>query len=232
MMVKLFADGADLDQIRELAKNPLIQGFTTNPSLMRKAGVKDYEKFCREAIEIVTPMPISLEVFADTFPEMIRQGRKIASWGSNVYVKIPVTDTQGNFAGEPIGVLSEEGIRLNITALTLPVQVDRVCHWLFPTTPAYVSVFAGRIADTGVDPQPIMMRTLAILDDYPSVELIWASPREVLNIEQAEGMGCHAITVTAELLAKRDLLAKDLEEYSLETVQMFHRDATEAGYKI
>ena len=228
--MKIYADGADLEQLLELADDPLIEGFTTNPTLMRRAGVTDYEGFARKLIERVPDKPISFEVFADEFPEMVRQARHIACWGPNVYVKIPVTDTRGLSTRPVVAELSRDGIHLNVTALMSVRRVEEVLEALAPGTGHVVSVFAGRIADTGVDPVPVMAEAAEVLRGRREVELLWASPREVLNIIQAEQVGADIITVTLELLAKRAMFGKDLDQLSLETVQMFHRDAQTAGY--
>ncbi|MGH6689483.1 MAG: transaldolase [Gammaproteobacteria bacterium] len=232
LRVKLFADGADLDGIVRMYANPLIRGFTTNPTLMRKAGVDDYEPFARAVLAAVPDRPVSLEVFADDFSEMMRQARVLASWGPNVNVKIPVTNTRREFSGAVIRELSEAGVALNITAIQTLGQVRRVAEALAPGTPAIVSVFAGRIADTGVDPVPLMREAVEILTARPHAELLWASPRELLNIFQADDVGCHIITATNDVLAKLALVGKDLDDYSLETVEMFRRDALAAGYTI
>jgi transaldolase len=232
LKVKIFADGADLAGIVKMAKNPLVKGFTTNPTLMRKAGVADYESFARQVLEAVPDQPVSFEVFADDFRSMIDQGRVIASWGRNVNVKVPVSNTAGQFAGEVIRTLSGEGVVLNVTAIFTVEQVAAVAEALDPATPAIISVFAGRIADTGVDPVPHMRACLEALRSRPKAELLWASPRELLNIIQADEVGCHIITVTNDVIAKLDLVGKDLLEYSRETVQMFYRDALGAGYEI
>ena len=232
LRVKLFADGADLDGIVKMYANPLIRGFTTNPTLMRKAGVDDYEAFARAVLAAIPDRPVSLEVFADDFPEMMRQARVLASWGPNVNVKIPVTNTHREFSGAVIRELSEAGVALNVTAIQTLGQVRRVAEALAPQTPAIVSVFAGRIADTGVDPVPLMAEAVEILGGRPHAELLWASPREVLNIFQADDVGCHIITATHDILAKLALVGKDLDDYSLETVEMFRRDALAAGYTI
>ncbi|MFZ2302837.1 MAG: transaldolase [Gallionella sp.] len=232
LKIKLFADGADLAGIREMYANPLIKGFTTNPTLMRKAGVQDYKAFAHQVLEAVPDMPISFEVFADEFDEMERQALEIASWGKNVSVKIPVTNTRKEFAGSLIESLSNAGVSLNVTALTSLDQVKSVTERLAPDTPAIISVFAGRIADTGRDPVPLMAEAVKIMRAKPRSELIWASPRELFNIFQADSVGCHIITATNDILKKLSLVDKDLEQYSLETVQMFHTDAQAAGYKI
>src|SRR5215510_3461613 len=230
-MTKIFADGADLEVIRRLATDPRIKGFTTNPTFMRAAGVSDYERFARDVLRIVQGRPISFEVFSDEFYEMEDQAREIASWGPNVYVKIPVTNTRGEFAGPLIQRLAAGHVQLNITAILTSEQVAEVAKCLAPDTASFVSVFAGRIADTGRDPVPVIKRSLDLLSPLPHAELIWASPRELLNIIQANEVGCHVITATAEVVAKLALIGKDLTEYSLETVRMFHRDAMAAGYQ-
>jgi transaldolase len=232
LRVKIFADGADFDGILKMYANPLIKGFTTNPSLMRKAGVTDYEAYARKVIAAVPDRPISFEVFADDIDGMIQQARVIASWGSNVNVKIPVTNTQGEFTGRAVETLSSEGVIVNVTAVFTHEQVRRIAERLASGTGAIVSVFAGRIADTGHDPVPHMAECVKILGDRPRAELIWASPRELLNIFQADSVGCHIITVTNDVLAKLGLVGKNLDAYSLETVEMFYRDATGAGFSI
>lgn len=228
--LKVFADGADLPGILKLRDDPLVRGFTTNPTLMRKAGVADYEAFAREILEVVTEHPISFEVFADEFDEMERQALRIASWGENVNVKVPVTNTQRASSAELQRRLAGQGVRLNVTALMTVQQVEEVATAIAEGPGGYISVFAGRIADTGRDPIPIMRDALDAMADHGHLELIWASPREVLNIVQAAEIGCDIITVTHDLLAKLHTLGKDLDEFSLETVQMFHSDATSAGY--
>jgi len=230
--VKIFADGADLDGMVKMAHNPLIQGFTTNPSLMRKAGVNDYESFARRALAAITDRPVSFEVFADDFPSMAEQARAIATWGPNVNVKIPVSNTKGQSSNELIRALASEGVVLNITAIFTLDQVRGVASALDPSTPAIVSVFAGRIADTGVDPIPHMRACKEILASRPKAELLWASTRELLNIFHAEEAGCDIVTVPNEFLAKLNLIDKDLSEYSRETVQLFYKDATAAAYQI
>ena len=230
--MKLFADGADLDGILSLAENPRIAGFTTNPTLMWKAGLIDYADFAQRLLERITTHPISFEVFADDSDEMRRQARLISSWGPNVYVKIPVTTTAGESMAPLVRELSEDGVQVNVTALFTAGQVELITAALKDGAPSYVSVFAGRIADAGVDPLPIMSKALDIMVDAPRAELIWASPREVLNIVQADQIGCHVITLTHELLGKLDLIGKDLDQFSLETVQMFHRDAISAGFEL
>lgn len=232
LKVKLFADGADLAGIKEMYVNPLIKGFTTNPTLMRKAGIKDYKTFAMQVLEVVPDRPVSFEVFADEFGEMEQQALEIASWGSNVNVKIPVMNTRGEFSGPLIETLSNAGVSLNVTAVMTPEQVRRVTECLAVGTPAIISVFAGRIADTGCDPVPIMAEAVEIMKAKPNAELIWASPRELLNIFQAVEVGCHIITATNDILKKLTLVGKNLEQYSLETVEMFYRDASAASYKI
>jgi len=230
--VKIFADGADFDGMVKMADNPLIQGFTTNPTLMRKAGVNDYEAFARRVLAAIADRPVSFEVFADDFPSMAEQARAIATWGPNVNVKIPVSTTKGQSSNELIRALSSEGITLNITAIFTLDQVRGVARALDPSTPAIVSVFAGRIADTGVDPIPHMRACKEILASRPKAELLWASTRELLNIFHAEEAGCDIVTVPNEFLAKLNLIDKDLSEYSRETVQLFYKDATAAAYQI
>jgi transaldolase len=232
LKVRIFADGADYDGIVKMARNPLIKGFTTNPSLMRKAGVADYETFARKVLAAVPDRPVSFEVFADDFASMAEQARTIAAWGDNVNVKIPVTNTKGQPATELIRGLSSEGITLNITAVFTLDQVRTVADALDARTPAIISVFAGRIADTGVDPVPHMRACKQILVQRPKAQLLWASTRELLNIFHAEESGCDIVTVPNEFLAKLELVGKDLAEYSRETVQGFYRDATAAAYEI
>jgi transaldolase len=232
LKVKIFADGADFDGIMAMYANPLIKGFTTNPTLMRKAGIADYESFARKLLAAVPDRPVSLEVFADDFAEMIRQAKAIASWGKNVNVKIPVMNTKREFAGPVIRELSDSGVSVNVTAIMTPAQVRDVTACLNAATPAIVSVFAGRVADTGVDPVKLMRECVAILKAKPKAELIWASPRELLNVFQADEIGCHIITVTNDILAKLKLVGKNLDDYSLETVEMFRKDAVSAGYTI
>jgi transaldolase len=232
LKIKLFADGADLAGMKEMYAKPRIEGFTTNPTLMRKAGIQDYELFAREVLAAIPDRPISFEVFADDFEEMHAQALEIASWGTNVNVKIPVTNTRGEFAGPLIERLSNAGVSLNVTAVMTLGQVSDVTERLAANTPAIISVFAGRIADTGRDPVPIMVEALEIMRAKPRAELIWASPRELLNIFQADAIGCHIITVTNDLLKKLSGVGKDLGAFSLETVEMFHRDARAAGYTI
>jgi transaldolase len=230
--VKIFADGADLDNILALSADRRIAGFTTNPTLMWKAGLTNYEEFAKRLLERITEHPISFEVFADDAPEMRRQALKIAEWGENVYVKIPVSTTGGESMAPLVRELSEAGVKVNVTALFTTAQVELITEAVRHGAPSYISVFAGRIADAGIDPVPIMQRSVDIMVEAPLSELIWASPREILNVVQADQIGCHVITVTHDLLKKLDLLGKDLLQYSLETVQMFHRDAVAAGFSL
>lgn len=232
LSVKLFADGADLPTIKKLAAQPEINGFTTNPTLMRKAGVSDYERFARDVLETITDRPISFEVFSDEPEDMFRQARKIAEWGDNVYVKIPVTNTEGRSSIPLLRRLVGEGVRTNVTAIMTLAQVRDVVAAVGDGPAAYVSVFAGRIADTGRDPLPVMAASVALLAPYPQLELIWASPREAFNIVQANQVGCHVITATSDQLAKMKLFGKDLNEFSLETVKMFYDDARQAGFRL
>lgn len=229
--IKLFADGADIGEMYELYNKKIVSGYTTNPSLMRKAGVKDYKKFAKEVLELIPDMPISFEVFSDDIHEMEKEAREISSWGKNIYVKIPITNTSGMSTSSLIKNLSSDGIKVNITAILTPTQVDDIIDYLDKQTPSIVSVFAGRIADTGMDPVPIMTYISKIVRNH-NIELLWASTREVLNIIQAQNCGCHIITVTPDILKKLPMLGKDLTELSLETVQMFYNDAKSAGYKI
>ena len=234
LKIQIYADGADKKGILDLYAKPYIKGLTTNPTLMNKAGIKDYEAFARDILQTVTAKPLSLEVFADEFPEMKRQARKIAAWGANVYVKIPITNSRGETSIPLIKELaSEAAVQLNITAILTLEQVRTVAAVLNPSVSSIVSVFAGRIADTGVDPMPVMRASREILADQPKAELLWASVREVLNILQAEQSGCHIVTVQHDILAKAaKLLGMDLTALSLDTVKMFAKDATEAGYRL
>lgn len=229
---KIFADGADLDSIKRLAANPIVKGFTTNPTLMRKAGVTDYKAFAKQVLEVITDRPVSFEVFADDLQTMEKQALEIASWGENVNVKIPVTNTKGEFVGPILRTLSERGVKLNVTAIFTLEQVRNVVDCLRPDVPSFVSVFAGRIADAGIDPVPVMAESVQILKQKPASELIWASPREVLNVVQASQVGCQVITVTPDILGKLSSLGKDLAQFSLETVEMFYRDATASAFSI
>jgi transaldolase len=232
LKVKLFADGADKATMLELYRNPLIQGFTTNPTLMRQAGITDYEAFARDILLNISDRPISLEVFADDFGQMDRQARKIATWGDNVYVKIPVTNTRRESAVNLICRLTNSGVRVNVTALLTVDQVREVTRALAGGAPSCISVFAGRIADTGRDPLPMMAEAMDIIGEHPSIELIWASPRELLNIFQADSIGCHIITATNDILKKLRLVGKELDEYSLDTVKMFYTDAKSSGFEL
>lgn len=232
LKIEIYADGADLADMLDASKKIYIKGLTTNPTLMRKAGVGDYEEFAREALRHITALPISFEVFSDEFDEMERQARLINSWGANVYVKIPVTNTKGISSAPLIRTLAKDGIKLNVTAILTVSQVSEVTNALNPEVPAIVSVFAGRIADTGLDPLPIMKDCLQIVRSRPLAKLLWASPRELLNIVQADQMGCHIITVTSDLLKKLPGIGKDLSQLSLETVKMFYDDAQKAGYHL
>ena len=230
--MRLFADGADKEGMLELYRNPHIKGFTTNPTLMRKAGIEDYKAFALDVLRHIPDRPISFEVFTDEFDEMEQQARDIASWGSNVYVKIPVTNTRGEVSYPLVHRLSHSGIKVNVTAMMLLEQVREVGVAVEGGAPCCVSVFAGRIADTSLDPLPLMAAAVELLRPYPNAELIWASPRELLNIFQADAIGCHIITVTNDVLKKLPLIGKDLEQYSLETVKMFYNDAQAAGFKL
>lgn len=232
LKIKLFADGADLQGMRNMYEKPWIQGFTTNPTLMRKAEIANYEAFARQVLEAIPDRPISFEVFADDFHEMERQALKIATWGENVYVKIPITNTHRESAVPLARRLADGGVKVNVTALMTLEQVREISGALKGGPPAYASVFAGRIADAGVDPVPVMCKSLEILRDYENIELIWASPRELLNILQADSIGCHIITVTNDLLGKLGTIGKNLSDFSLETVQMFHRDAVASGFSL
>ena len=232
LRVKIFADGADLNGMLELYKNPCIKGFTTNPTLMHMSGISDYESFAKQVLERIPDRPISFEVFSDEFDEMEKQARKISAWGKNVFVKIPVTNTRNVSSGELIRRLASEGVQLNITALMTSGQVQLISPALGSHVPSYISIFAGRIADTARDPMPIMKKSVEIMADFPNQELIWASPRELLNIFQADEVGCHVITVTHDILKKLHLFGKDLDEYSLDTVIMFYSDAQKAKLKL
>ena len=232
LKIKIFADGASLPGILEMSRNPLISGFTTNPTLMRKAGITDYEAFAREALQVVTTLPISFEVFSDELPEMERQALKIASWGDNVYVKIPSTNTHGESTHELAARLAQSGVKLNVTAMTTPAHLNRMLPSLAGGPPAVASIFAGRVADSGRDPMPLMRECLEILQSAPNVELLWASPRELLNLIQADEIGCHIITMTNDLISKIPTLGKNLDEFALDTVKMFARDSEAAGYRL
>jgi transaldolase len=229
---RVFADGANLQSILDLSTDPRISGFTTNPTLMRQAGVEKYEEFASEVLDHITSAPISFEVFADDVDEIRRQAKLIASWAENVYVKVPVTTTTGDRLAPLVHELAHEGVKVNVTAMFTLEQVSEMTAAVAGGAPSYLSVFAGRIADAGVDPVPLMREAIEIMRGAPDAECIWASPREVLNYVQASSVGCHIITMTPDLLRKLDGLGKDLEQFSLETVRMFHRDATEAGYSL
>jgi transaldolase len=233
LKIKIYADGADRAGILDLYAQPYIKGLTTNPTLMRKAGIRDYESFARDILQVVTAKPISLEVFADDFPGMKRQALMLASWGHNVYVKSPITNTRAESSVPLIRELAAEGVKMNLTALLTLQQVEAVAAVLDPKLPVVVSIFAGRIADTGVDPMPVMRASRELLAGHPRAELLWASVREVLNIVQAEQCGCDIVTVTHDILAKATkLLGTDHTALSLDTVKMFFNDATAAGYKL
>jgi transaldolase len=232
MQVKIFADGADKPSMLALYAKPFINGFTTNPTLMRKAGISDYEAFARDILECIPDRSISLEVFSDEFAEMEAQARQFAAWGENVYVKIPVTNTRGESAARLVRRLASDGIKVNVTALMTLRQVDEMTTALAGGAPGYISVFAGRVADSGRDPLPLMTAACAMIAREPNIELIWASPRELLNVIQADEIGCQIITVTNDLLAKLPLIGKDLDEYSLDTVKMFRDDAVRAGFSV
>jgi transaldolase len=230
--IKLFQDGADIDAMIAAKKRGLVAGFTTNPTLMRKAGVTDYKAFALKAIASILDLPISFEVFSDDFDTMEREAREIASWGGDTYVKIPITNTKGESSAALIRKLSREGFSLNVTAMLTLEQVETVAAAADPQSRTIASVFAGRIADAGVDPVPLMAKAVKILAKLPKAELLWASPREVLNVVQAADCGCHIITATPDIIAKVPLLGKDLGQYSLETVKMFYDDARAAGFKL
>ena len=231
-MIKLFADGADKSGILEMYQNPRIDGFTTNPTLMRKAGITDYVAFAKDILKEIPDKPISFEVFADEFGEMERQAVEIADWGRNVYVKIPVMNTKRKTSYDLVRKLSQAGVQLNITAIMTLEQVRKVAEAVQGGSSSFVSVFAGRIADTGVDPVPLMKEALELLKKAKNAKLLWASPREVLNVYQAESIGCHVITATNDILKKLNLKGKDLTDYSQETVQMFYKDAQAAGFQL
>lgn len=232
LTVKLFADGADLAGVLALYQNPLIRGFTTNPTLMRKAGISDYRAFAREILQAIPDRPISFEVFSDEFNEMERQAMEIAGWGPHVFVKIPITNTRGESSYPLIERLAGRGVKMNVTAMLALDQVRHILPALAGAASAYVSVFAGRVADTGRDPIPLMAAAVELLRPYPNIELIWASPRELLNIFQADAIGCHIITATHDILQKLRVVGKELHAYSLETVKMFYDDAQKAGYTL
>jgi transaldolase len=230
--VELYADGADLEGMLEMYSKPYIKGLTTNPTLMKKAGITDYTAFAREVLDRISDKPISFEVFSDELSDMLIQARKISSWGENVFVKIPVTNTRGESTAAIVKTLASEGVKLNVTALMTVEQVKTISDALNPSVPSNVSIFAGRIADTGLDPMSIMKSSLEIVKSNRNCKIIWASPRELLNVFQANEIDCHIITATNDILKKLSLVGKNLDEYSLETVEMFHKDATAAGYSI
>jgi len=232
LSVKIFGDGANLAEMLALYRDPRIKGFTTNPTLMRKAGITDYESFAHEVLQAIPDRPISFEVFSDEFDEMLRQALKFVRWGANVYVKIPVTNTRGESSVPLVRELARCGVKVNVTAVMTLAQVREMAAALAEGPAACVSVFAGRIADSGRDPVPLMAAAVAILGLAPNVELIWASPRELLNIFQADAVGCHVITVTGDILKKLELVGKDLNEFSLDTVKMFYHDAQSADYSL
>jgi len=232
LKVKIFADGADKTGMLEMYEKPFIKGLTTNPTLMKKAGITDYRTFCKDILTSIKDKPLSFEVFSDDFSEMERQALEISSWGENVYVKIPITNTKQEACYDLVKRLAAKKVKLNVTALMTLDQVSNVVASLDPHVPSYVSVFAGRVADTGYDPLPMMVKAVDILKAAPASELIWASPRELLNIFQADDIGCHVITVTNDILKKLSLVGYDLDQYSLDTVKMFYNDAIKAGFKL
>jgi len=230
--VKIFADGADKEAMIDMYNKEYIKGLTTNPTLMKKAGITDYENFAKDILKTVKDKPLSLEVFSDDIQDMKRQALKIAEWGENVYVKIPVTNTKSESTAKLVKELSDNGVKVNVTAIMTLDQVKKVVDSLNPDVPAYVSVFAGRIADTGIDPLPLMKEVVNITKAKPLAEVIWASPRELLNVFHADSIGCQVITVTNDILKKLKLVGYDLNEYSLDTVKMFYNDSVSAGYKL
>ncbi len=232
LRVRIFADGADFEGMTRLYAHPAISGFTTNPTLMRKAGIRDYRAFARQVLAAIPDRPISFEVFSDDLDEMIRQGAEIAAWGGQVNVKIPITNSRGESCEPVVRALAARGARLNITALMTNQQVRQAASWLAGSAPSYISLFAGRIADTGRDPVPMVRQAVADLAAQPQLSLIWASPRELLNIFHADAAGCHVITVTHDMLVKLALVGHDLDAYSLETVRMFYNDAVAAGFRL
>lgn len=232
MKVKIYADGAKLESMIEEYNKDFVKGFTTNPSLMKKAGVKDYKEFSKSVLSNIKDMPISFEVFADEKEKMIKEAQEIATWGKNVYIKIPVVDTKGNFTGEVIRELANENIKVNVTAVFTVKQVHEILNCLNKDTPAIISIFAGRIADTGVDPVSIVREAVVLAKEYKNVEILWASCRELYNIFQANNSGCHIITVQNNLLSKWNLVGKDLNSYSIETVNDFYKDAKSLGFSI
>jgi len=232
LKIRIFADGADLASMQELSRRPHIKGLTTNPTLMRKAGVRDYRAFAREVLSVIRDKPVCFEVLADDFETIERQAQEIASWADNVYVKLPVTNSRGESSAPLIGRLTDRHVKINVTAITTLEQVRTVVRALNPAAPSFVSIFAGRIADTGIDPVPVMARAVQMLSENSRAELIWASSRELLNIFQAESVGCPVITVTRDILDKLALIGYDLTEFSLDTVKMFYSDAVAAGFKL
>jgi transaldolase len=232
LKIKIFADGADRAAMVDMYAKPLIKGLTTNPTLMKKAGISDYREFCKDILSVIKTKPLSFEVFSDDFTEMERQAREIASWGDNVYVKIPISNTLGRPSYGLIKKLATDSIKVNVTAIMTLDQVRNVVDCLNASVPSYISVFAGRIADTAVDPLPLMTQAVELIRPNAAAELIWASPRELLNIFQADEIGCHVITVTSDILKKLSLVGYSLEDYSLDTVKMFYSDAVAAGYKL
>ncbi len=232
LKVKIFADGANKNEMLDMHKKPFIKGLTTNPTLMKKAGIKNYKAFCKDILSSINDKPISFEVFSDDLLEMERQALEIASWANNVYVKIPVTNTSGNYTYELIKKLTDQKVKINVTAVMTINQVSNIVDKLNKSTPSYISVFAGRIADTGIDPLPLLSSVIKIIKSNPLIELIWASPRELLNIFQADSIDCHIITVSNEIIRKLHLVGYDLDKYSLETVKMFYEDAIKAEFKL
>jgi len=232
LKVKIFADGADKNGMLDMYKKSYIRGFTTNPTLMRRAGINNYQEFALEILRLIPDRPISLEVFSDEFDEMERQAKKISSWADNVYVKIPITNTKGKFSTQLIKNLTQANVKVNVTAMMTFEQLEKVLPSLEGSPGSYVSIFAGRVADTGINPLPIMKKSVEILKDYDNIELIWASPRELYNIIQADEIGCHVITVTNSILNKISQLNKNLDQFSLETVQMFYNDAQASGFNL
>lgn len=232
LKVKIYADGADMANMLELAGKRFIKGFTTNPTLMAKAGISDYESFARDVLDTIRDRPVSFEVFSDEIEEMERQAIELSKWSANVYVKVPITNTRGLSTAGLVRRLSGRGVKVNVTAIMTLAQVRDVVMSLETGVPACISVFAGRIADTGVDPVPIMAASVAMAAARPDAEVIWASPRELLNIMQADAIGCHIITVTSDILKKLPMLGYDLDQFSLDTVKMFHEDAVRAGFRI
>ena len=232
LTVKIFADGADKAGMLDMYAKPYIKGLTTNPTLMRKAGIADYRAFARDILAAIVDKPVCFEVFADDFAEMERQALEIAAWADNVYVKIPITNTRRESSAPLVKRLADRRVKLNVTAIMTLAQVREIEAALNPATPSYVSVFAGRIADTGLDPQPLMLEAVKMLEANANAQLVWASTREVLNIFQADAIGCHVITVTRDILSKLALVGYDLTEYSLDTVKMFHDDAQSAGFSL